>query len=72
MLLNLLKSNLEYARSIYANRVEHESADAASLLEDQISRIIETQRDTPYGRDLAAALGRTEEEPSEARASAGA
>jgi hypothetical protein len=72
MLLNLLKSNLEYARSIYANRVEHESADAASLLEDQISSIIESQRDTPYGRDLAAALGRTEEEPSEARASAGA
>lgn len=71
-LLNLLKSNLEYARSIYANRVEHEGTDAASLLEDQISIIIDTQRDTAYGRDLAAALGRADEEPSEARASAGA
>jgi hypothetical protein len=71
-LVNLLKSNLEYARSIYANRVEHEGTDARSLLEDQISIVIEHQRDTAYGRDLAAALGRVEEEPSDARASAGA
>jgi hypothetical protein len=71
-LLNLLRSNLEYARSIYANRIEHEGTDARSLLEHQISVIIDTQRDTPYGRDLAAALGRAEEEQSEARASAGA
>jgi hypothetical protein len=71
-LLNLLRSNLEYARSIYANRIEHEGTDARSLLEDQISSIIDTQGDTQYGRDLAAALGRADEEPSEARASAGA
>ena len=71
-LVNLLKSNLEYARSIYSGRVTHESADAASLLEDQISVIIETQSDTPFGRDLASALGREEIEASESRASAGA
>ncbi len=56
-LMNLLKSNLEYARSIYASRVAHEGADAASLLEDQIALVIDTRVDTPFGRDLAVALG---------------
>ena len=56
-LMNLLKSNLEYARSIYASRVAHEGADAATLLEDQIALVIDTQADTPFGRDLAGALG---------------
>jgi hypothetical protein len=70
-LMNLLKSNLEYARSIYASRVAHEGADAATLLEDQISLAIDTQADTPFGRDLAVALGHTDVELSE-RASAGA
>jgi hypothetical protein len=70
-LTTLLKSNLEYARSIYSSRVTHEGADAASLLEDQITMVIETQSKTPFGRDLAIALGRAPAEPaSESRASA--
>jgi hypothetical protein len=72
-LTTLLKSNLEYARSIYASRVTHEGADAATLLEDQITMVIETQSKTPFGRDLAIALDRAPSEPSsESRASAGA
>lgn len=71
-LVNLLRSNLEYARSIYASRVTHEGADAATLLEDHIAAIVEMPGATPFARDLAAALGRVEIEPSESRASAGA
>jgi hypothetical protein len=71
-LLNLLKSNLEYARSIYASRVTHEGADAATLLEDQLSAIVEMPGATPFARDLASALGRAETERAESRASAGA
>jgi hypothetical protein len=51
--------------------VTHESPNAASLLEDQISEIIETLSHTPFGRDLAASLDRVEIEASESRASAG-
>ncbi len=71
-LLNLLRSNLEYARSIYTSRVANEGAEAASLLEDQITTVIQTRRDSRFAQDLAEALGRTEAEPSETRASAGA
>jgi hypothetical protein len=70
--VNLLRSNLEYARSIYTSRVANEGTDAASLLEDQISALIEERGDSRFAGDLAAALGRAEAEPSETRASAGA
>jgi hypothetical protein len=70
-LLSLLRSNLEYARSIYASRVTNESPDAASLLEDQISTVIDTHAESRFARDLAAALGRGAEAEAP-RASAGA
>jgi hypothetical protein len=72
MLVNLLRSNLEYARSIYTSRVANEGTDAASLLEDQISALIEERGESRFVSDLADALGRAEAEPSESRASAGA
>jgi hypothetical protein len=69
-LLNLLRSNLEYARSIYTSRVTNEGTDAVSLLEDQITALIDTRTDNKFASDLAAALGRTGAGASEARASA--
>ena len=71
-LLNLLRSNLEYARSIYTSRVTNEGTAAVSLLEDHITLVIDTHHDSRFARDLAAALGRAETEPSKTRASAGA
>jgi hypothetical protein len=53
-----LKGNLEYAGSIYASRIALEGADAAGLLEDQLVALLEAQRGTPFGRDLAEAAGR--------------
>jgi hypothetical protein len=53
-----LRENLEYARSIYANRIAIECPDAGSLLDDQISTIVETQPDTAFGRDLGKVAGR--------------
>ena len=53
-----LKANLEYARSIYGSRIALEGTDAAALLDDQIAALLEAQRGTPFGRDLAQAAGR--------------
>jgi hypothetical protein len=69
-LLNLLRSNLEYARSIYTSRVTNEGSDAASLLEDQITTMIESRGDSRFASDLAAALGRSGADAPAARASA--
>lgn len=55
-----LKGNLEYARSIYSSRIALEGADAAGLLEDELASMIDAQQGTPFGRDLAAAAGRTD------------
>jgi hypothetical protein len=48
-----LKSNVEYARSIYANRVAFECPDAAALLDDQIVSAVDVHGSMPFGRDLA-------------------
>lgn len=53
-----LKGNLEYARSIYGSRIALEAPDAAGLLDDQLSELLDAQHGTPFGRDLAAAAGR--------------
>ena len=53
-----LRENLEYARSIYGNRIAIECPDAGSLLDDQIATIVETQPDTAFGRDLGKVAGR--------------
>ena len=55
-----LKGNVDYARSIYANRVALEGADAAALLDDQLATLIEAQHATPFGADLASIVGRVE------------
>jgi chemotaxis protein histidine kinase CheA len=55
-----LKDNLEYARSIYANRIALECPDAATLLDDQLAVIAEEQQGTPFGRDLALVAGEDE------------
>ena len=55
-----LRDNLEYARSIYANRIALECPDAATLLDDQLAVLAETQQGTPFGRDLSIVAGREE------------
>ena len=48
-----LLANLDYARSIYGNRAQYESPAAAELLDAQVSAMIDTHHDSPFGRDLA-------------------
>jgi hypothetical protein len=62
-----LKANVEYARSIYANRAALEGAAAASLLEDQLTTLIEMKDGTSFGRDLAAVARQTDRQESESR-----
>jgi chromosome segregation ATPase len=57
-----LKDNLEYARSIYANRIALECPDAAALLDDQLTAMADAQQDTPFGGDLAIVAGRSPDE----------
>ena len=57
-LQNRLAGNLDYARSIYGSRTALESADAATLIEDELAALIETRKGTPFALDLAAAAGR--------------
>jgi hypothetical protein len=71
-LVSSLRSNLDYARSIFASRVTTEGPDAAKLLDDQIGGLIDARRESPFGRDLAAATGRADLDASDARVSAGA
>ena len=44
--------NLQTARRIYAQRVEHEPPAAASFLEERIVAVARAQRTTPFGRDV--------------------
>jgi hypothetical protein len=44
--------NLQTARRIYAQRVEHEAPAAASFLEERIVAVARAQRTTPFGRDV--------------------
>lgn len=52
-----LAGNLDYARSIYGSRTALESADAATLIDDEIGALIDARNGTPFARDLAAAAG---------------
>lgn len=56
-LLKRLTGNLDYARSIYGSRTALESADAATLIDDEIASLIDARNGTPFARDLAAAAG---------------
>ena len=49
-----LHSNLEYARSIYANRAQFESPAAGALLDVQLAVMIDSHSSRPFGQDLAA------------------
>ncbi len=62
-----LAGNLDYARSIYGSRTALESADAATLIDDELAALIEARKGTPFARDLAAAAGHAQ--PSAAEAS---
>jgi hypothetical protein len=64
-----LKGNVDYARSIFANRVALEGADAAGLLDDQLAALLEAQHATPFGADLAAIIGGRRESRRSAEAS---
>jgi chromosome segregation ATPase len=55
-LLKRLFANLDYARSIYANRVASEPASTAGLFEAQLSATIDLHRDNAFGRDLAVVM----------------
>jgi hypothetical protein len=55
-----LKGNLDYARSIFESRVALEGGDAAALLDDELTALIEAERTETFGRDLASAAGRPE------------
>jgi len=48
-----LLANLDYARSIYANRAQFESPAASALLDAQLASMVETHRESAFGRDLA-------------------
>jgi hypothetical protein len=51
-----LRGNLDYARSIYANRVQMESPDAAAFLEDRLLELLDERRGTPFGDGLGTLL----------------
>ncbi len=53
-----LRDNLEYARSIYANRIAIECPDAGTLLDEQLGALLESRGETAFGRDLRVAAGR--------------
>ena len=57
-LQNRVKNNLDFARSIYATRIQTEGLEAAPLFEEQLASLIDTQGDSAFGRDLAAVAGR--------------
>ncbi len=65
-----LKDNLEYARSIYANRIALECPDAVTLLEDQLAVLAEAQQGTPFGRDLGVVAGQEEASAGRSRRTA--
>lgn len=48
-----LLANLDYARSIYANRAQFESPAASALLDAQLASMVEAHRESAFGRDLA-------------------
>jgi hypothetical protein len=53
-----LRENLQCARQIYAQRVTPEGPFAATLLEEQLA--LQAQSGTPFGRDVAAVLERSQ------------
>ena len=56
-----LLDNLQCARQIFSQRVAPEGPFAATLLEEQL--VLQAQAATPFGRDVAAVLGRQRQAP---------
>ena len=52
-----LKMNLDYARSMFANRVTLEDVDAGGVLDDAIRAVVDAAPVTPFVRDLAGLSG---------------
>lgn len=59
-LLHRLQNNLDFARSIYATRIESEGPDAAPLFEEQLAALMDEHAESRFGRDLLAIVGRGE------------
>jgi len=64
-----LKGNLEYARSIFESRVALEGGDAAALLDDELSALIEVEPGSAFSQDLARVAGRRQAKRNAAEAS---
>jgi chemotaxis protein histidine kinase CheA len=52
-----LQENLEYARSMYAQRIDSQGSLGAGLFDEQLGALIAAKRGVPFGRDLAAVSG---------------
>jgi len=61
-----LVGNLDFARSIYGSRTALEGTDAASLIEDELSGLIDARKGTAFARDLAEAAGHARRSAAEA------
>jgi lipid II:glycine glycyltransferase (peptidoglycan interpeptide bridge formation enzyme) len=55
-----LKDTIDCARQLYAQRAALEGSAAATLFDDRIAVVLETDADTPFGHDLAAIAGGAE------------
>lgn len=52
-----LEPNLEYARRMYAQRVEVSGVAGADVFEQQLAAFIRDRKKSPFARDLAAVIG---------------
>jgi len=57
-----LKDTIDCARQLYAQRAALEGSAAASLFDDRIAVVLETDGDTPFARDLSAIVGGAEQQ----------
>ena len=60
-----LKTNLQCAREVYAQRVESQGPHAAAVLDERLSAVLDARAETPFGRDLAAIAGRATSAPAQ-------
>ena len=66
-----LKNNIDFARSIFATRIESEGiANAAPVFEEQLASLLDAQAETRFGRDLATLIGRDEHHATHRKAEA--
>ena len=63
-----LKDTIECARQLYAQRAALEGSAAATLFDDRMAAVIETDGSTPFAHDLAAIAGTPERHADQRRA----